>query len=156
MANELVETNVLNQSLIRDSTKTLINPAKEDGNLADIKTLITNQNDATQIYIGGGWRTISSVAFDVNATTTTVIAAVANKKIYIVGIEVVVDTDGTTFKLTESGVGDLHAAQTFMKGGGKVNNPSNRVLWQTTTPNTALNITTTVGKATGTLYYTQF
>ena len=127
--------------------------AIEDGGHLD---KIQAASEADYIVFLGTARQVSRVAFAVNAVTATVIAAVAAQKIYVVGIEFSVDTDATTFKLTENTVGDLHAAQTFMKGGGKVVGDRKTILYATTTVNKALDITTAVGKATGSLWYCQF
>lgn len=118
--------------------------------------LVETALEADQVVIAGVAHTVSRVAFDVNAGTTSVVAAVAAKKIYVVGLEFSVDTDATTFKLTENTVGDLHAAQTFMKGGGKVVGDRKTVLYATTTANKELDVTTAGGKATGSLWYCQF
>lgn len=127
--------------------------AIEDGGHLD---KIQAASEADYIVFLGTARQVSRVAFDVNAVTTTVIAAVAAQKIYVVGIEFSVDTDATTFKLTENTIGDLHAAQTFMKGGGKVVGDRKTILYATTTVNKALDITTAAGKATGSIWYCQF
>lgn len=122
----------------------------------DLNALGTVFSEADKVWIGGAPRTLSSVSFDVSATTTTVVNAVSGQKIYVVGVGFTVDTDSTTFKMTEVTLSDLFAAMTYMKGSGMVNNPPSRVLWPTTTANKALSITTVGGKATGTLWYAQF
>src|SRR3972149_6727173 len=138
---------------LKNSLGQTINPAKEDGNLQTLLNLFNPYSDGRNIPVDGTSRTIYRGGFDINNTTATVIGADLTTIAHIVGIEFSVDTDGTTLKLVENTVGDIHAAQTFMKGGGKVVGNLKKIMYSATQVNKAIDITVTGGKATGNIWF---
>jgi hypothetical protein len=100
-------------------------------------------------------RTITQIPISVAAATTDIVAAPgAGLKVYVVGINLTVDTASTTIQFTEgTGPTNLTGAMEFPDGGGMIVNGGETVVLQTNVANSKLTLVTATGGAKGWIRY---